>query len=92
MNYKIFQLSENAPKGLMFNSYNGDTFNINNYKQVYSGYIESSGNIIKDLDDIFVKFNVNHPSDFIGHSLSVSDIIELDGTKYYVDDIGFTKL
>ena len=29
------------------------------------------------LDDIFTEFNVDHPADFTGHSLSVSDVVVL---------------
>ena len=45
------------------------------------------------LDKIFVKYNINHPADFKGHSLSMSDIIVTikDGKKqaFYCDQIGF---
>ncbi len=36
------------------------------------------------LDDIFTKFNIDHPADFTGHSLSVSDVVVLhqDGEKH----------
>ncbi len=48
------------------------------------------------LEDLYVKFNINRPSDFTGHSLSVSDIVEIvrkDETKYYYyDDFGWTDI
>ncbi|MCD7817690.1 MAG: YodL domain-containing protein, partial [Lachnospiraceae bacterium] len=48
------------------------------------------------LDDLFVQFNVFHPDDFTGHSLSVSDIVALKQDEvvscYYVDSIGFCRL
>lgn len=48
------------------------------------------------LDTLFYQFNVEHPKDFYGHSLSVSDVIVLrrDGTiaAYYVNDVGFRHL
>ena len=41
------------------------------------------------------KFNIDHPADFKGHSLSVSDIVVLhqndEDTAHYVDSIGFSK-
>lgn len=47
----------------------------------------------KLLDYIFSIFNIgNKPKSYTGHSLSVSDIIELDGEMYYVDGFGFKKL
>ncbi len=48
------------------------------------------------LEYLFGKFNIDRPSDFLGHSLSVSDVIVVcDGIEkksYYVDDFGFTEL
>ena len=48
------------------------------------------------LDYLFEKFNIDRPSDFVGHSLSVGDVIVVyDGIEkksYYVDDFGFTEL
>ena len=45
---------------------------------------------------IYQRFNVDHPADFKGHSLSVSDIVALkkDGVVscHYVDSIGFREL
>ena len=47
----------------------------------------------KLLDYIFTAFNIGRkPENYKGHSLSVSDIIELDGIMYYVDGFGFKKL
>lgn len=62
------------------------------YDLVYSGSLPEG----KGLDDIFTEFNINHPADFTGHSLSVSDIISIkfDGqiTAHYVDSFGFKNL
>lgn len=82
-------------------------FEINDYKKVYSGelvdMIRFNGkdtpcntNDNEVLEDLYVKFNINRPSDFTGHSLSVSDIVEIvrqDRTKYYYcDDFGWTDI
>ena len=37
-------------------------------------------------------FNLSKPNDFHGHSLSVSDVVELDGEKYYVERFGWKKV
>ena len=41
------------------------------------------------LGDIWERFNIDHPADFKGHSLSVSDIVVLhqndEDTAHYVD-------
>lgn len=63
----------------------------NNYKLVYEGKIETN-----DLEFIYTKFNLNHPHGFTGHSLSISDVVELyddSGSDfYYVDRFGFKKI
>lgn len=63
----------------------------NNYKIVYRGEIETN-----DLEEIYTKFNLNHPYGFTGHSLSMSDVIELyddNGSEfYYVDRFGFKEI
>ena len=60
-----------------------------NYEQIYTAPLEPG----MTLGDIDVKFNLNHPADFTGHSLSVSDVVVLhqDGkdTAHYYDSIGF---
>lgn len=48
------------------------------------------------LEQMFVRFNFNHPADFRGHSLSVSDIVALniggEVSCHYVDSVGFVEL
>ena len=54
------------------------------------------GNARTNLDMIYQRFNVDHPADFKGHSLSVSDIVALKQNGvvscHYVDSIGFREL
>lgn len=62
------------------------------YQLVYSDILETDEN----RDSLFTKFNLAHPSDFTGHSLSISDILVLKRNGKvdvsYVDIIGFTPL
>lgn len=48
------------------------------------------------LEAVFEKFNIDHPTDYKGHSLSVSDIVVLhedgENTAHFVDSFGFTEL
>ena len=44
------------------------------------------------LEHIYSVFNIHKPRDFKGHSLSVSDVVTLDGAAYYVDVYGFKRL
>lgn len=73
-----------------------------NYEIVYEKKLEQK-EIPEDeqgisglLEKLFTIFNVHHPSDFAGYSLSVGDIIairNLDTVEFFfVDSIGFKKL
>lgn len=48
------------------------------------------------LEDIYTKFNIDHPADFTGHSLSVSDMVVLhqdgENTSHYVDSVGYREI
>lgn len=71
---------------------NGLYIDRENYDRVYRGRLREG----ETLDDIYQRFNIDHPADFRGHSLSVSDIIcvKSNGTTaaYYVDSVGFTRV
>ena len=70
-------------------------FNFSIYEEVWSGE-EPDG--CDDLDGIFEVFNLYHPKDFTGHSLSVSDIVQIIGSDeesngyYFCDSFGWEKL
>ena len=63
-----------------------------NYELVYTAPLVPG----TSLDDIFTRFNIDHPKDFKGHSLSVSDVVVLhqDGqdTAHYVDRGDFKQI
>lgn len=68
---------------------------LNNYNEVYVDDLYSSifSKNIDILEEIYQKFNIGEkPESYKGHSLSVSDIVVLDGVNYYVDSFGFIKL
>ena len=45
-----------------------------------------------DIEEVYALCNAEHPIGYYGHSLSVSDIVELDDGCYFCDSIGFKKL
>ncbi len=63
-----------------------------NYELVYTGELAEG----MSLEDIFTKFNIDHPADFTGHSLSVSDVVVLhqdgENTSHYVDSVGYREV
>ena len=69
-----------------------------NYNLVYAGELsdiqgQSQG---EKLNALFEKFNIDHPADYKGHSLSVSDIVVLhengENSAHFIDSFGFTEL
>ena len=63
-----------------------------NYELVYSAPLAPE----TSLEDIYTCFNIDHPKDFKGHSLSVSDVVVLhqDGqdAAHFVDSVGFREV
>ena len=57
------------------------------YKCVFDGSLDCS-----DIEELYALCNAEHPIGYYGHSLSVSDIVELDDGCYFCDSIGFKKL
>jgi len=67
-----------------------------NYEMIYTAPLYGyNGNTTATLNSFYEKFNIDHPADFHGHSLSVSDIVALkvNGalSSHYVDSFGFTE-
>ena len=99
--YQIWQLpDEEKYHGIMFESReqlykDGIELSKDDYKLVYEDTLEGYAGMIS-LDTIFTKFNMDHPADYTGRSLSVSDVIvikeENRQTAYYVDRIGYQKM
>lgn len=94
MNAIIYQLPTESNN--IFRGYNKEKFDFSEYKKVYEWYITEEetdgGNTYRLLDDIFYIFNCQHPNDFKGHSLSVSDIVVLGDNYYYCDSIGWKNI
>lgn len=63
------------------------------YDCVFSGEVDCNG-----LEEVFQKFNIDHPDGYKGRSLSVSDVVEvIEATDiepgfYFCDSIGFKEV
>ena len=77
---------------------NFDVIKPENYELIYVGELselqeQTQG---KTLEAIYEQFNIAHPEDYRGHSLSVSDIVVLHqngkNSAHFVDSFGFTRL
>ena len=71
---------------------NGLSVKPENYELVYTAPLTEQDS----LESIYTRFNINHPADFKGHSLSVSDIVVLhqdgENTAHYCDRFGFSQV
>lgn len=97
MKYAIFQVKNTNPNGRMF--MNTDwlakhelTVTVDAYDQIYSGEVESSN----PLEYLWKRFNMAHPVDYRGRSLSVSDVVVLtdeEGKRaFFCDSIGWSEV
>ena len=93
MKYKIKQIKDIRNCEYAFSHYNRckDQINLDDYEVVYEGELECS-EISEALEELFEIFNIRHPEDFKGRSMSVSDIVEVDGENYYCDAVGWVEL
>ena len=91
-NFSIYQVPS-GPEGrdFRYRSYedlqaDGLSVDRKNYQLVYTAPLDKD----TTLDEIYRRFNIEHPSDYKGHSLSTGDIVVFrqDGkqTAYYVDE------
>ena len=95
--FSIYQLKRgDETRDLRFEPYDrltaaGHAVDPANYDLIYSAPLAPG----TSLEAIFTRFNIDHPKDFKGHSLSVSDVVVLhqngQDTAHYVDSIGFRQ-
>ena len=100
--YAIYQLADTAGTvpllfmGMDWLEQKGTPVEKSNYTALYTGDMPTSETSMGILEQIYVEFNLHRPTDFTGHSLSVSDIVALkqDGvvSYHYCDRIGFREL
>ncbi|MBR2894902.1 MAG: hypothetical protein IKC03_04490, partial [Oscillospiraceae bacterium] len=94
----IYQLHEDAPVELHYRGLDRlkSPPDPANYKPIYTREVFSDSSVDRILENFYYIFNAERPGDFVGHSLSVSDIIALkrDGkvSYHYCDSIGFQEL
>ena len=96
--FSIYQIKGgDGTRDLRFEPYDrlqaaGNVVDRANYELVYSAPLAPG----TSLEDIYTRFNIDHPKDFKGHSLSVSDVVVLhqDGqdAAHFVDSVGFQEV
>ena len=96
--YGIYQIIDSSPgreyefMNLNFIERHGYQLRKEDYELIYSNEMHYGDT----LDSLYEKFNIAHPADYTGHSLSVSDIVVLNENgnvkAYFVDSISFREL
>lgn len=94
----IYQLRRDAPVELRFANLGSLAAPPDpaNYEAVYTREVYPDDDTGRILENFYYIFNDERPGDFVGHSLSVSDIVALkqDGkvSYHYCDSVGFQEL
>lgn len=94
----IYQLRRDAPVELRFANLGSLAAPPDpaNYEAVYTREVYPDDDTGRILENFYYFFNDERPGDFVGHSLSVSDIVALkqDGkvSYHYCDSMGFQEL
>ena len=94
----IYQLRRDAPVELRFASLGSLAAPPDpaNYEAIYTREVYPDDDTGRILENFYYIFNDERPGDFVGHSLSVSDIVALkqDGkvSYHYCDSMGFQEL
>ena len=65
----------------------GLEINLEEYKTVWTGDMD-----IEDAEDVYMALQGRKPEGYMGHSLSVSDIVIIDGMTFYCNDYGFVDI
>ncbi|MGL4791606.1 MAG: YodL domain-containing protein [Anaerotignaceae bacterium] len=95
-NIRIWQLKANSDISMRFISFEDFVKQFGQpekhlYEVVFDGNLKTN-----NLDNIYDICNFNHPQNYQGHSLSMSDVVELydqeGSTFYYVDRFGFKEV
>ena len=96
--FSIYQLKRgDETRDFRFEPYDrlaatGRTADRANYDLIYTAELTPG----TSLEDIYTRFNIDHPKDFKGHSLSVSDVVMLhqngQDTAHYVDSSGYRQV
>ena len=97
MSYEIWQLMDTPEnKPILFSDFAfASLYRLteSRYDKIYEAQVDADTDT---LDKLYVKFNIDQPEDFRGHSLSMSDVVVLNNngqrTAWYCDSVGFREV
>ena len=100
--YAIYQLKPGEEYHLLrfagLSELQGQAVDKEHYQLVYAVTLDGSASMdtMSLLEELYMKFNLQRPDDFAGHSMSVSDVVVLrrdeEVRSYYTDSFGFEQL
>lgn len=93
MKYKIKQIKdvENCAYAFKHYEWAKNVIDLKDYEVVYEGDLDCP-EMPNALEELFEIFNTKRPKDFEGRSMSISDVVEIDGKNYYCDFVGWEEL
>ena len=93
MKYRIKQIKDVENCAYAFKRYEWakNVLDLNDYEVVYEGEL-ACPEMPNALEELFEIFNVKRPKDFERRSMSISDVVEIDGKNYYCDFVGWEEL
>ena len=93
MKYKIKQIKDvdNCEYSFKYCEQCKDKIDLKDYEVAYEGELDCP-EVSNTPEELFKIFNIKIPEDFKGRSMSISDIVEIDGKNYYCDMIGWKEL
>lgn len=89
-NFRLYQIESqmDAAHGIVFSALETlekmkkrNSLTLDLYDVVYEGTLEDD----LDLEDIYTAFQGHKPEGYKGHSVSMSDVVEMEGKFYYCD-------
>ena len=93
MKYKIKQIKdvENCAYAFKHYEWAKNVLDLNDYEVVYEGELHCP-EMPNALEELFEIFNNKRPKDFERRSMSISDVVEIDGKNYYCDFVCLVEL
>ena len=92
MKISIYQVNLNKRAEYDHRCFANRNINKNIYDKIYTNFVDCDS-----LEDVFNKFNIDIPNDYIGVSMHVSDVVEVVESDtvepgfYYCDIVGWKK-
>jgi hypothetical protein len=96
LKFELYQVNAENRRGFAFEGLDflkivGETVKLERYDKVYAGergYVTTP----QFLEDLYTEFNMNHTKDFTGRSMSVSDLVSVNGNYFFCDSYGWKEV